>query len=199
MKIQTQTLIPAALAIVAVTIAGWGWPERGKSTTSAQKEPELLAAVREYQQWTVANKEPKVMARAIDLLCRMPTPEELKKAEQDPHYQKFIKVFVNSIGEKAMFNTLEMPPGTRISGAAFPVGSIIVKEKRIGKEGEIELFTVMRKREKGYNPECGDWEFATVDPKMAKLTSQGKIELCMSCHQEQSKFDYTFRTYFDKK
>lgn len=185
MTAQKQIAVPAILALSSVVVTGLVWPSRQGSAPARQsQEPELLRAVKPYKTWSAANEEPHMMSRYIDLLCRMPTPEEVKKVESDPHYHKFIRVYTNAVGAKAMK-----------SGKDFPKGSIIVKEKRVGKDGEIELYTIMRKREKDYNPDCGDWEFATVDAKMSKITSQGKIEKCMSCHQDQKEKDYTFRTY----
>ncbi len=43
----------------------------------------------------------------------------------------------------------------------FPKGSVIVKEKMAPhSEGSTPLlYTIMIKRERGYNPPFGDWEF----------------------------------------
>lgn len=182
-----RKLAPAILVALSLFAANGVFSQSG-TKANGHADFALLKTVRGYQTWAPANEEPMMMSRQIDLLCRAPTPAELKEAQSDPHYHKFIRVFTNAKGAKAM-----------AEGGDFPVGSIIVKEKRIGRNGDIELLTVMRKREKGYNPGCGDWEFATVDGKLTRLTSQGKVEKCMSCHSKQAARDFTFRTYVEKR
>ena len=79
----------------------------------------------------------------------------------------------------------------------FPEGSIIVKEK-IGTRQEGKkpvLYTIMRKREPGYNPGVGDWEFSVVDGNGTKLQAIGKLEKCQSCHVEKTESDFVFRPY----
>jgi len=56
-----------------------------------------------------------------------------------------------------------------------------------------ELLTIMIKREKGFNPRCGDWEFRTAGS--SKQLNTGDVSKCVSCHLQVSKADYTFRTY----
>jgi hypothetical protein len=93
-------------------------------------------------------------------------------------------VYVNAVGERAMNN-----------GSVFPVGSVIVKEKHRSGDGSVDMSTVMIKRQRGYNPQCGDWAFATLDSTGKSTTSAGKIPSCIGCHKPQIKLDYTFRTY----
>jgi hypothetical protein len=66
----------------------------------------------------------------------------------------------------------------------FPEGSLIVKEKVSRDDGSPRGFTGMWKREKGYFPECGDWEFFTVDGATTKIVERGKLTRCASCHED---------------
>jgi hypothetical protein len=143
-------------------------------------------AARDYQKWTPANRQPFLVEEQIWALCRGITPDEQRLLEDKTH-RGFIMVFVNGKGEAAMFN-----------GKPFPVGTVIVKEKHAKKDSPTEACTVMLKREKGYNPACGDWEFAYLDAK-GKATHEGKLKNCMECHVARKGADFTFRTYLAKK
>lgn len=77
----------------------------------------------------------------------------------------------------------------------FPTGSLILKEKLDRKSDKTELFTGMWKREPGYFPEAGDWEFFTVDAGATRLVERGKLPRCASCHEEYGKGDYVSKLY----
>jgi len=53
----------------------------------------------------------------------------------------------------------------------------------------------MIKREKGFNPLTGDWEFMVVDGSGTKVESRGKLESCQGCHLARPDTDYVFRSY----
>lgn len=170
---------------------------RSSKTTADEILPLLLG----YQQWTRATKEPfevKPSPLSNPNLCGRPTKDDRIKHEADPHTSHRILVFVNDVGAKAMVS--ERPQ--------FPIGSIIVKEKwpQSGDAKSPELLTVMIKREKGYNPNLGDWEFAALDgvvdslaiSKGGAVIARGKIESCQNCHKTIEKTDYVFRSYLGK-
>ncbi|RYD85172.1 MAG: hypothetical protein EOP84_03325 [Verrucomicrobiaceae bacterium] len=92
-----------------------------------------------------------------------------------------IHIYVTREGEAA-FRTPE---------AKFPVGTIVLKQKFSSPEAkEAEFYTGMRKREKGYNPDCGDWEFFTMNADRRAFTAQGRIDSCMDCHRTYAKTDF---------
>jgi hypothetical protein len=100
---------------------------------------------------------------------------------------KFIRVFVNEKGRKAMMQA-EKP--------RFSVGSVIVKEKLPDPDStKPELLTVMIKRRAGYDPKKGDWEYLVADGGGKKVYERGKINNCQRCHVPQSASDYVFRPY----
>ncbi|MDQ2987019.1 MAG: cytochrome P460 family protein [Armatimonadota bacterium] len=152
-----------------------------------------------YRKWTQVNQEPVYMEPFVAFLC-VPTPPEYSKP--NPHMTKYFTVYVNDVGKAAMLSKGQ---------PKFPVGSIIVKEKvapamslsdanfdakkTVPKSFEKpELLTVMIKRDKGFNPKCGDWEFRTAK-------SDGKYNVgettnhCVSCHESRPTNDFTYRTY----
>jgi hypothetical protein len=98
----------------------------------------------------------------------------------------FIHVFVTSEGAAAM----------KDSAAVFPVGTLIFKQKfATATAKEPELYTGMLKREKGYNPDCGDWEFFTVAGNGKVVTARGRIDSCIECHKEYPKSDFVTKVY----
>ncbi|MDX1961698.1 MAG: cytochrome P460 family protein [Pirellulales bacterium] len=140
-------------------------------------------------------------------LCREPTPQELPL--ENPHRAHWIHVHVNALAEKPI------QTGTGV----YPPGSLIIKEKFAGtlpwaqpaprNEANLqnapasrkerlktpELFTAMLKREPGYNPDCGDWEFLVIDGRATQVLARGKIESCMDCHKDYKGTDYVTRAY----
>jgi hypothetical protein len=141
--------------------------------------------------WTQVNAEPYYISTAVDLLCRAPTPADYEtERKKSPHASTYITVYVNNAGREAMFSN---------SPQHFPEGSVIVKEK-IGNDSEGRkplLYTIMKKREAGYNPAVGDWEFLVVSKDGNHLEAFGKLENCQSCHVMKRDSDFVFRPYLN--
>jgi len=138
-----------------------------------------------YRQWTRVNPEPAlVLAQTAQLCAALGTTA----APPSPHGpDKFITVYVNDAGRHAMME--EQSPH-------FPQGSIIVKEKlTTAKSATPELLTVMYKRESGYNPDSGDWEYLVFDGAGKSIQTRGKLENCQACHKMDQDTDYVSRAY----
>ena len=76
---------------------------------------------------------------------------------------------------------------------AFPVGSIIVREKLIKEDDkEPQVLVVMIKRERGFNPPGGDWLFLTADGAMTKISERQTKGSCLTCHKAERKHDFVF-------
>jgi len=140
--------------------------------------------------WTQVNAQPYHMSTELDGLCRIPMAQDYKyEAERsgNPHIAASIIVYVNNIGKQAMF---EKRP-------RFPEGSIIVKQKLAPyfEHNQPVLYTVMRKREAGYNPAVGDWEFLVVGGDGKQLQASGRLENCQACHVGKKDSDFVFRPY----
>jgi hypothetical protein len=139
-----------------------------------------------YRQWTRVNPVPAVFHSQIAILCA-PATRQLQMEAGNPHRDKFITVYVNDIGKRAMLE--EKFPH-------FPQGSVIVKEKLPSKDStKPELLTVMMKREAGYNPQNGDWEYMALDGTGKEVHERGRIESCQSCHMMVKDTDYVSRNY----
>ena len=150
---------------------------------------ELVAA---YKQWTRVNPIPDPVSARIAVQCAAPPTVTQAAMERDsPHRDKFITVYVNDIGRKAMME--EVQPH-------FPVGSIIVKEKLPSKDSTTpELLTVMIKREAGYDPSGGNWEYMALDGTGKTVQARGHLEKCQACHVMVKDTDYVSRIYLPQE
>jgi len=140
-----------------------------------------------YRRWTQVNPQPKVVASRIAIQCSLPTAAQVSMEENNPHRDKFVVVYVNDIGKTAMMEQ-KLP--------VFPEGSVIVKEKLTTKDSTSpELLTVMRKREPGYDPRNGNWEYTVFDGQGQTVRASGKLEKCQACHLSEKATDYITRNY----
>ncbi|HWC58120.1 MAG TPA: cytochrome P460 family protein [Verrucomicrobiae bacterium] len=78
----------------------------------------------------------------------------------------------------------------------YPVGTVVLKEKFSDPSAtNTELFTAMVKRDKGFNPASGDWEYFVLSGDAKKIEQRGKIESCMNCHDAYESTDFVTRDY----
>ncbi len=147
-------------------------------------EVRQVKEIRDYRTWTKVNPEPVNMDPAVAAMCAPPTRPQ---ADKNPHRNKFITVYVNEAGRKAMMESAR---------PIFPRGSVIVKEKLSSKDSTApELLTVMIKREQGFNPASGDWEYLVVNGEGTRVEERGKLTTCQTCHVMNKSTDYIFRNY----
>lgn len=177
-RIRVSVLL-LMIFIIAVTSPSSDLQQYGDSS----KEMDTAATLRvlsKYRTWTLVNPGPVKMEPAVAQLCAAVIRE-------NPHRDKFISVYVNEIGKRAMMTQLH---------PEFPKGSMIVKEKLGSKDSQSpELLTAMIKREKGYNPESGDWEYLVLDGTASNLTKRGRLINCSGCHFAYETTDYVTRLY----
>jgi hypothetical protein len=146
-----------------------------------------------YRNWTKVNSAPQLMPDIVAMSCilyRSPNGAVVDSAT-NPHLKKYITVYVNDVGRKAMLEQ---------KNPKFPEGSVIVKEKLPDENSRTppELLTVMIKQKKGFNPESGDWEYMVVDGAGEKVEGRGDLQNCQACHFNRQETDYLFRTYLSK-
>lgn len=147
----------------------------------AMAQPDAAIEIEGYRAWTKVNQSPYRMSPQAAAACAMVGPP------RGPHENKYVTVYVNDIGRKAMLEELH---------PKFPAGSIIVKEKLSEPGSDApELLTVMIKHPNGYNPSVGDWEFMVTDGKGQLVTERGRLENCQKCHSSWGAQDYIFRDY----
>lgn len=155
-----------------------------------------------YAELMLITKEPVLVDPQLDSLCIGISQQAVDDARKrnGPHAHTSVKIYMNEIAAEAF----------RDRSAAYPVGSVIVKEK-LGLEydnhrddrapGQKIPKTPdgvggMIKRAAGYDPEHGDWEyFYFEDPTKVE---HGKIASCVECHRGASATDYVFGGWADK-
>jgi len=147
---------------------------------------ERISSVSEYKRWAQATKGAVKMSPRLWMLCRPPTPAEQKELDEfnrnNPHSDGYLRVYMNELASGPMRN-----------GTKFAPGSILVKEKMVGPGTGLIARAVMRKHEKGWNPNTGDWEFYVLDKDME--LENAKNSACISCHRSQSWTNWVYRTY----
>ncbi|HEX4129706.1 MAG TPA: cytochrome P460 family protein [Pirellulales bacterium] len=178
--------------------------EREAAALSEGTERPSLAEISAYRDWNCVNA-PTPMDPATANLCITlsppvprdalgPSTKSVSVPKGDPHAGKLISVYVNGVGLTSMFD--EHP--------RFPCGTIIVKQKLPTPESidwssltgpQPELLTVMVKREPGYDPEYGDWEYLGLDGPATKIIARGKLDNCRGCHASERSTDFVFRQY----
>ncbi|HYK19459.1 MAG TPA: cytochrome P460 family protein [Pyrinomonadaceae bacterium] len=151
------------------------------------------AQLKDKTLWTQVNATPYHVSTWLDGLCRAPDTadyESERKKTGNPHIAPQIIVYVNNAGREAMFaKNIER----------FPEGSVVVKEKfgSFVQGSKPVLYTIMRKREPGYNRDVGDWEFSVVSANGTEVQATGKLENCQSCHIQKRDTDFIFRPYLN--
>jgi hypothetical protein len=117
----------------------------------------------------------------------VPANRNLPIAEED-YLTSFGEVFANEKAVRQIFNRQPL----------YPVGSIIGREKhdeRIGHKPEKVI--AMVKRENGFSPETGDWEFLMFDGQTLSLTMRETVGSCAACHAQAKQTDWSFRSYLN--
>lgn len=126
-------------------------------------------------------EQPFYVIREGSTLCMSPNA-----TLASPHEEHWIRVYVSPAGYEILLK----------GQGIHPLGTYILKEKFLDARGEkTDFYTGMRKREPGYNPDLGDWEFFTLDARGQEVTARGKIDSCMGCHRAWKNSDFTSRRY----
>lgn len=157
--------------------------QRVNSVPAPPNAPTPEQEFKNHRDWKKVNTTPFLMSKLTSMLCRDRFSYEI----EGPHVKKWVNVYVNNTGEKAMLQEKH-----------FPIGSIIVKEKLSNPESKApDLMTVMVKREKGYNPASGDWEYIITD-STGRISERGKLARCQKCHNDKTVLakDHVFSDYY---
>ncbi len=153
---------------------------------NAAADRRFTAAAKDLTDLYRVTSQPVRMDRDVALLCRIPTAKEKEDAPHAPHRDAYYHVYVSRAGQKAMESRIDK----------FPRGTMVVKQKFSDPEGKSpELFTLMQKREPGYDPEHGDWEYAIVNRTATQVLARGRLESCIDCHKAYARTDYVTRAY----
>lgn len=140
------------------------------------------------------------------MLCRGATAQEVQaaRAKYGPHANASVVIYMNDAAATAF----------RAKAAAYPVGAVVIKEKKLGAHHDEAGNWVpaagdgvggMIKRAAGYDPEHGDWEYFYFDQssaydmstvvKPAFKVESGRIASCAQCHDAAKRTDYVFGSW----
>jgi hypothetical protein len=82
----------------------------------------------------------------------------------------------------------------------MPAGATIVKEKWDDERAKSPIaYAAMIKREAGYDPKHGDWEYVYATLGEQGSIERGRMKTCIDCHATAEKRDYLFRNWLDAK
>src|SRR5262245_61550157 len=146
MEKQKLRLLIALCMFVAGTVSALTVHSQDSRTKDSSFDlASLKSQISHYKSWTVVNPQPAKMSPQVSQMCA-------SVATPFPHGgDKYLRVYVNDVGRDAMFQA---------RNPRFPVGSIIVKEKLPSVDSaDAEFYTIMVKRESGYDPAHGNWQY----------------------------------------
>lgn len=144
----------------------------------------LEDARREYRSWETLSDSPISISIEIAGLCRLPTAAEDAFVASEHGDRLYLLDWLNP----------EAAEGFEAGGAApFPVGAAIVKEKLVlmGSDYELSALGLMVKREAGFDPSNGDWEFGYWNENSGMLSGTEENAYCGGCHAS-STTDFVF-------
>ena len=191
MRIAPGILTCAALAGCA---GPGGTP---KPPSAAPERPDARQVAATYRSLRPMTSEPVLVDPGLAMLCRGVTVADVRKAREasGPHAHAAVRIYMNDAAAGAFGK-----PDTR-----YPVGSVIVKEKRAqpylsaiepsGAKRDHDGVGGMIKRAPGYDPDHGDWEYLYFeDPARIEC---GRIASCIDCHSGAAAADYVFGHWAD--
>ncbi len=136
-----------------------------------------------YRTFSQLTEEPRYVAPLTALLCRTPDKAVLDRelTLTGPHTRVAVHYYANPAASGAIV----------AKAKAFPPGSVIVKEK-LSPQKTVSEVAGMIKREAGYDPRNGDWEFffEAADGTF----SSGKLNNCIECHRRADR-DHVYRLW----
>jgi hypothetical protein len=149
----------------------------------------------DYSKWDSLTEKPVVTNARAMLDCRAPVPFKLNadgtspEGVNSPHHIPALKYFASPDQLKAV----------KEGKAPYPVGTTVVKEKLHSEDAKGPFaVAAMIKREKGYDPDHGDWEYVYTTLGEKPETQRGKLASCIQCHRIKKEEDYLFRSYLGK-
>ena len=170
-----------ATILMAQSLAGAEPPE---TSNAPRSRSESAPAGVDYAGWPTLTPEPiRVLSRAF-VMCAPPMEAH------NPHTANLdgaIKVFANPAAHAHLMAK---------RAGALPVGAAVVKEKLAGpKADRLVAYAAMIKRDAGYDPKHGDWEYVFADLGDRGKVQRGRLANCIACHSGAASRDYLFRPY----
>ena len=182
------------LVVLLPILVGCQQPPATPVAEVPQSSPQPSGEI-DFANWPTATDGPVDVSQQVHLACGIMTSPTYPfvwmrnggEKRHGPHFNHWIVVRVDR-GRIDAFKAGDAP---------MPVGTTVVKEKHtdmLAKEPVAE-YGAMVKREPGYDPEHGDWEYVYVVLKPQKNVTRGRLASCVKCHAHAKDQDYLFRTY----
>ena len=137
-----------------------------------------------YLGWKKRQDAPRAISAEIFSLCRAPSLAEMKFAESVHGKNLALLDWVNPAAAR----------GLAAGGKpAFEVGSAIVKQKLLGggDQAKVVALGLMVKRQAGFDPDHGDWEFGYWEETPGLMAGAEIASSCGGCHKA-SPTDFVF-------
>jgi hypothetical protein len=164
-------------------------------SASAPQSDSALSSVEgdiDFVSWPSATSDARPINPIMDMTCEGANAEfkALMRAEEKrrgPHYQPAVIIRTNP----------EAITNFKAGRSPMPAGTVVVKEKHQTEFAwdPPDEYGAMVKREAGYDPDHGDWEYLYVVRSPEKKVSRGRMQSCIDCHSIAKDTDYLFRTY----
>lgn len=155
----------------------------GAAPLDLGREPLVREIAESYTHLTRVTKEPVPIDPEFSGACAPAVTVRWEESQQahGPHAKTSLTIYMNPPAAEAFAARPAKP---------YPVGSVIVKEKRAFTSQARDGVGGMVKRPPGYDPQHGDWEyFYFQDP--ARIES-GRIAACVQCHSGAAGRDHVF-------
>jgi hypothetical protein len=172
--------------VVAALLAITGCAEdQAPSRDTGKPLPDVPSLAAGWTNWPAVTPPNYKVSERLAMLCNEPPTTEVGTA--GPHQEVPIRVHVNSAALPAM----QQQRFPRV----FPVGSVIVKAKYVTNFFEPPDLGIMIKREAGFDPAGGDWEYAYLSGTSHPQVTRGVLANCKECHSRQAAGDFVFGSY----
>lgn len=166
------------LVVTVIAMLGLGAAVAPKVPESVIVEGNAFTFYRGFERLT---KEPYHVQPSLAAMCIRPVTAEMVEAlkrEQGPHFEAKIFIYANTpLAARAQVTE------------SSAVGTVIVKEK-LGAGNEVLAIGGMRKREPGYDPAHGDWEYFYGGKRGG--FEIGKLDNCAACHDRAATTDRVY-------
>ena len=171
------------------TVATGGAPATADAGVggAAHHATDFAGIVGRYRSWHPQTDEPVDVSSYIFALCRLPTLKEQTFAESEHGKYRRLQDWAND----AAVAGIAGDAGSHV----FAEGAAIVKEKYVpNNEGALELVArgFMIKRELGFDPARGDWDYAYWEPSLGILHTEEQSQYCGGCHLGAGSTDSVF-------
>jgi cytochrome P460 len=145
----------------------------------------------EFATWPRVTPKPVPVTYEQSRVCVVTLQPYIAREEEEkargPHARHATMVRVSPDGIEAY-----------LEGRPLPTGAVVVKEKYSSNRadlGPLRAYGVMIKREPGFAPRGGDWEYAYVTLDEEPRVARGHLRNCAGCHASARGRDYLFRAY----